>query len=54
MKIIDLKKPRTGKILYTTKLNSYYVDWHYGETDFLTVVNREEKFEGQPRYKVVK
>jgi hypothetical protein len=54
MKIIDLRKPRTGKVLCTTKLNSYYVDWHYGETDFLTAINRKEMFYGRPRYKVVK
>lgn len=54
MKVIDLKLPRTGKVLRKTPLNSYYVQWHFGETDFLTAMNRKEKWYGQPRYKVVK
>lgn len=56
MKIIDLKKPRTGRVTRTTKMGSVFVEWHYdtlGER-MLLPSNMKEIWYGSPRYRLVK
>ena len=53
MKVIDLKKPRTGRVIYKTAV-SYLIDWHYDdEPEFLYPKDLRELWHGKKRYKFI-